>query len=232
MNLEPSYRTSAAMSIPSFLTHLEVSIMATWHPLSASERQVYWNGFQAAVSFLREIRLAGYTDLAQAEQLARKFQADIQPRFEPGTQTFSTWREKIGANASILKHSPKDGPGFDKPTRYPEVFQMVASDLRSQDPVTRRKAENQAAANELAELLGAAPVNMASYSPEATVNTVHASEPEFAKTPGPQVKTTAAQLPTMPDTVKGPNKNAAPTKETFKSFDELKAAFDFGPASG
>jgi hypothetical protein len=136
--------------------------MAGFHPMSANERQNYWHGFAAAVSFLRSVRLEGYTTLEQAEQMARRFQADIQARFEPGTVDFGRWREKIGVDAAILQHSPKDG--FTQAARYPEVFRVVASDLRSQDPVTRRKAENQVAANELAALMGAAPVNVDSYN--------------------------------------------------------------------
>ena len=80
-----------------------------WHPLNASERQSYWTGFGAAVSFLRSIRLEGYSDLERAEQMARRFQADIQARFEPGTVDFASWRAKIRTGAAILQHSPKDG---------------------------------------------------------------------------------------------------------------------------
>ena len=137
-----------------------------WHPLNASERQQYWNGFAAAVSFLRSVRLEGYSDLERAEQMARRFQNDIQARFEPGTVDFARWREKIGAGAAILQHSPKDGfgQGPSQTARHPEVFHVVAADLRSTDPVTRRRAENQLAANQLSELLGAAPVNVDSYN--------------------------------------------------------------------
>ena len=82
-----------------------------WHPLNASERQQYWNGFAAAVSFLRSVRLEGYSDLERAEQMARRFQNDIQARFEPGTVDFAALAREIGTGAAILQHSPKDGFG-------------------------------------------------------------------------------------------------------------------------
>lgn len=132
-----------------------------WHPLNASERQSYWTGFGAAISFMRDVRVNGYSTLSAAETMARKFQADVQPHFEPGTVDFGRWREKIGASAAIFR---QDGINPAAVTRYPEVFHVVAADLRSQDPVRRRKAENQVAANELAALMGAAPVNVDSYN--------------------------------------------------------------------